>query len=376
MSNKGVLNTKKIKFSDFMLESKSEKNSINSRSLILFVIILCSSNLQVMGQGLGLGTESNPINRWPTADPFEMGLDTTALNEHAALCEASAATGCIVAYKGFIVQEWKSPDHDFGPFLGTASATKSITALLVGMLIEDGKIGSVDDLVSEYIPEWKAGADSMVTIKHLLTMSAGLGRLSPPKSVLAAKNMTSFVLELPVTQSPGEKWIYSNEGAQLLSPILEKVAGMPLAAYARERLFGPLGMFWSHFYVDEYNNTVTYGGMETMVSEFARIGQLISNNGMWNGQQILQPEWIEAISTASDTNPGYGYFWWLIDRHNAIAAAGDGDRILTIFPEKELIAVRLQRIASVPGTYTETYFNDRGRMHAKAADILARVVPE
>jgi len=358
--------------SDFI----ARRTFISYHRYIVFVIILFSTNLNVFAQGLGMGTEDEPITRWPTADPLEMGLDTTALNEHAELCVASAATGCLVIYKGHIVQEWKSSDHDFGPYLGTASATKSITALLVGMLIADGKIGGVDDLVSDYIPEWKAGRDSMVTIEQLLTMSAGLDRLSPPRSVLAAKDMTAFVIDRPITQSPGTRWIYSNEGAQLLSPILEAAAEMPLAAYARERLFGPLGMFWSHFYVDEYYNTVTYGGMETTLTEFARIGQLILNNGQWNGIQILEPEWIEAMSTSSSTNPGYGYLWWLIERHNAIAAAGDGDRILTIFPGKDLVAVRLQRIASVPGTYTETYFNDRGRMHAKAADILARVVPE
>lgn len=60
----------------------------------------------------------------------------------------------------------------------------------------------------------------------------------------------------------------------------------------------------------------------------------------------------------------------------AMVAAGDGDRVLIVFPEEELVAVRFQRIAYVPGTFSETYFNDRGRMHAKAANILARVLPE
>ncbi|MGB0346165.1 MAG: serine hydrolase domain-containing protein [Balneolaceae bacterium] len=349
---------------------------VKAIQLALMAICISAVSENASSQSLGQGTADDPINRWSYADPVEMGLDTVALNEHEELCVASAAIGCIVVYKGYIVQEYKSADHDYGPFLGTASATKSITAILVGMLIDDGKIESVEDPVSKYIPEWKAGADSSVTIRHLLTMTAGIDRYRPYQSVLAAYNTTDFVLNLPVPHPVGKYWSYSNEGVQLLSPILEKAAGMPLSAYARERLFEPLGMTRSQFEIDEYYNTITFGGLETTLSDFPKIGQLIANKGQWNGEQILSSDWIDEMSTPIEQNPGYGYLWWLLNNHNAIAAAGDGDRVLIVFPDDELVAVRLQRIASVPGTFTETYFNDRGRMHAKAANILARVLPE
>ena len=325
--------------------------------------------------GLGLGTPTEPVDDWPEADPGAMGLDTTALAEHAALCEASAAVACLVAYRGHIVQEWKAPDYDYGPYIGIASATKSVTALLVGMLIGDGAIGSVDDPVSRYIPEWQAGADSSVTLRQLLTMTAGLGQLRPFESMLAAPDATSFVLGLPLAGSPGQHWSYSNEGVQLLSPLLERAAGMPLAAYARERLLGPIGARWSRFDVDEYGNTLTPGGMEVTLRDFARIGQLVANEGRWNGEPVVPASWIEALGTPTPQNPGYGLLWWLDAESDALAAVGDGDRVLLVLPEDDLVAVRLQRIATIPGTASASYFNDRGRMHAAARDILKRVVP-
>lgn len=340
---------------------------------VLLIILFSGVSLNLSAQGLGQGTIDNPITNWQTADPVDMGLDTIALNQHKDLCKSSAAVGCIVIYKGMIVQEYKDPSHDFGPYMGIASATKSITSLLTGMLLDDGKLNSIDDSTSIYLPEWSAGTESGVTIRHLLSMSSGLGRYRPFESVLAAKNMTDFVLNLSLENKPGEKWVYSNEGIQLLSPLLEKAAGMPLSTYARERLFDPLDMFWSFMHVDEYYNTVTYGGMETTLREFARVGQLINNGGIWNGEQIISKEWIRKMSTPTQQNPGYGLLWWLFDEGKIIVAAGDGDRVLIIMPEHNLVAVRLQRIASIPGTYSETYFNDRGRMHGKAVEILKKV---
>ncbi|GAB5534054.1 MAG: hypothetical protein Rubg2KO_03030 [Rubricoccaceae bacterium] len=343
------------------------------RQLLLVTAFLLSGSARA--QGLGLGAASTPVTDWPVADPAEMGLDTTALADHAALCEASAAVACLVAYKGHIVQEWAQPEYAYGPHIGLASATKSVSALLVGMLIADGHIGSLDDEVRMYLPEWTAGADSSVTLRHLLTMTSGLDPLRPFDSVLAAPDANTFVVGLDLPRSPGTRWAYSNDGVQLLSPILERAGGMPPAAYARERLLTPIGAHWAKFDVDEYGNTLLFGGMMSTLRDFARIGQLVLNRGTWNGRQLVPANWIDAINTPTPQNPGYGLLWWLDAESDAMAAVGDGDRVLTVLPEHDLVAVRLQRIATIPGTASATYFNDRGRMHADAWQILKRVVP-
>lgn len=222
--------------------------------LIACTIFFVSS---AAAQGLGQGTAEAPVNEWPTADPDTMGLSTEALQAHLDRCKASGAFGCMVTYKGHVVQEWYRVEPR-NPFVDTRSAAKSWTGLLAGMLIADGAIDSVDVPVAQYIPEWTAGAQAGVTLRHLLTMTSGLSdrtgnrmTIPPPDSataasipdgpgVVATKNTTGHVLDLSLDFPPGERFSYSNEGVQLLSPILERAAGMPLARYAREQLFAPL----------------------------------------------------------------------------------------------------------------------------------------
>jgi CubicO group peptidase (beta-lactamase class C family) len=300
---------------------------------------------------MGRGTAENPIREWSTADPDSVGLNLDALERHRALCEDSEASGCLVAYRGEIVQEWYADSFPsdpiaMQPWIGTRSAAKSVFGLVAGMLVADGAIGSIDEPVATFIPEWRAGAEAGVTIRHLLTMTSGVARHAGEgrhPGVVAARNLNAFVFELPLQDGPGERWNYSNEGAQLLSPVLERAAGMPLAAYTWERLFNPLGLQTSFLRVDDYYNTVTIGGMMTRLREFARLGQLVANDGAWNGEQIVSSDWIRDMTTGIEQNPAYGYLWWVSEEHGAFAAAGSFDQLLVVIPDLDLVAVRLQR---------------------------------
>jgi CubicO group peptidase (beta-lactamase class C family) len=106
----------------------------------------------VYAQELGQGTHHAPVQDWPRADPDTMGLSADALQAHLDRCRESGSYGCLVAYQGYVVQKWYRHDHA-SPFVKTRSAVKSWTGLLVGMLIADGAIDSVDVPVAKYIPE-------------------------------------------------------------------------------------------------------------------------------------------------------------------------------------------------------------------------------
>ncbi|MFB6278416.1 MAG: serine hydrolase domain-containing protein [Salinibacter sp.] len=314
----------------------------------------------VSAQGLGQGTAEAPVTEWPSADADTMGLSTEALQAHLERCKKSDAFGCLVAYKGHVVQEWYRIEHR-NPFVDTRSAVKSWTGLLTGMLIADGAIDSVGVPVAKWIPEWTAGAQAGVTIRHLLTMTSGLSdrtgnrmTIPPPDSataaiipsgpgVVAAENTTGYVFDLNLDFPPGKRFSYSNAGVQLLSPILERAAGMPLARYARERLFGPLGMENTRLMVDEYYNTVTFGGAETTLSEFARIGQLMLNDGTWNGTQIVPASWVERSTTPIPQMSNYGFLWWIDKKRGNFAATGSLDNVCIVFPELNLVVARMQR---------------------------------
>lgn len=281
---------------------------------------------------------------WRVADAAELGLDTAALTRHRLLCERSGADACLVAYGGRIVQEWYGPEYR-AP-MPTMSSVKSWTALLVGLLIEDGKIGSVDDPVSRWIPEWRAGAGAGVTLRHLLTMTSGLrrrwGRGAGDEMVGGTADKNALVLSLPLDQAPGERWEYSNEGAQLLSPILERAAGRPLHEYAAERLFRPLGMDSTSLRLDAAGHAWTYADARTTLRDFARICQLALDGGRWNGKQVVPEAWIRAVLTPSPRNPSYGFLWWLGSDPAVYATRGYLDTDCEAYPEWGLVVARMQ----------------------------------
>lgn len=281
---------------------------------------------------------------WERAEPAALGLDTAALRHHQALCEASGADACLVAFRGFIVQEWYGPNYaEPAP---TMSSVKSWTGLLAMLLAQEGKL-DLDAPASRYIPEWTAGAEAGVTVRQLLTMTAGLRRRfgeepGPGQSVGYVSDKNAFVLGLPLDVAPGTQWEYSNEGAQLLSPILEAAAGMPLDRYAAEKLFIPLGMTATSLRLDEAGHAWTYADAKTTLRDFAAIGQLMLNGGTWGQRRILPETAVRALVEPIPLNPEYGMLWWLTLDPPGYATVGYLDTNCFVFPTLGLVVARMQ----------------------------------
>ncbi|MBC5992521.1 serine hydrolase domain-containing protein [Pontibacter cellulosilyticus] len=261
--------------------------------------------------------------------------------------EATHADGYMLIHNNKIISKWKNPGCD-STFMGTASAVKSFTSIVIGMLIQDGKIKSVKDPVCRYIPEWKAGCEQGVTIEHLLTMTAGLNKRTSPRPgpnqfILVAKDFNKFVLNMPLDTVPGSNWDYSNEGVQLLAPIIEKASGMSVVDYFDKKLFKPLGMDSTSLYLDDIGNASTFGGCKTTMEDFSKIGQLMLNNGVWNGKRLLPADYVKASVTSTPINELYGYLWWVYNNTNSYAAFGDYGQVCMVFPDLNLIFVRYQK---------------------------------
>jgi CubicO group peptidase (beta-lactamase class C family) len=293
-----------------------------------------------------------PEGDWEVVDPKTCGMDLPAIEAHRDLCERSGADACLVVYKGKIVSEWYGPKYKLPMY--TMSSMKSWTGLLTGMLIADGKIKDVDQPVSSFLPQWGGGDKAKVTLRHLLTMTSGLHRRSgrepgPDQSIGSVSDKNAFVVGLPLSAPPGKTWSYSNEGAQLLSPILEKAAGVPLQDYARTRLFEPLRMTDTRLHLDEKGHAWTYADAETSLRDFAKIGQLMLQNGKWGDRQIVPAAWVHDSTLACPNNPGYGYLWWRIDGSKCFASLGYRDTDCYVLPELELVVARMQNSDSPKG---------------------------
>lgn len=226
---------------------------------------------------------------WRTASPAALGMDTSALAAHRDLCQRSGADACVVVHKGAVVQEWYGPGY--AEPMTAMSSTKSVTGLLSGMLVGDGKL-SADDPVGRYIPRWRAGAEAGVTVRHLLTMTSGLPDFpAGAREVGTVTDKEGFAFALPLATRPGEAWAYSNDGAFLLSPLLDRAAGEPVGDYAARRLFAPLGMRRTRLHVYPEGQAWTHADMETTARDLARLGQLMLNGGRWDGKQVVPEAW-------------------------------------------------------------------------------------
>ncbi len=277
---------------------------------------------------------------WQSADPAALGLDLAAIREHLALAKASGADAVLVVYRGKVVSEWYSPRYRTPA--ATMSSVKSITGLLAGLLVADGKL-AVDDPVSRYVPGWAEGRRGRVTLRHLLTMSSGLTQArGPGQSVGFAADKNGLVVGLEPASEPGSRWEYSNEGVQLLSPILEKAAGVPLQEYARDRLFRPLGMDETRLRLDAKGHAWTYADAETTLRDFARLGELMRNKGRWRGQPVVPEACVDASTQPCPHNASYGYLWWLVEDPWGFAARGYLDTNCYVFPRLELVVARIQ----------------------------------
>lgn len=239
------------------------------------------------------------------------------------------------------------------------SMAKSIVGLLVGIALDEGKITSVQDPISKYLPEFK-NAKYTITVKDLLTMSSGIQwneSYSNPFSVTTksyyGNNIDQLILTSKSTQEPGKKYHYKVTDPQLLSIILKRVYNKSLSEITSEKLWKPIGAkniaSWS---LDQK------GGEEkatccfnSNARDFARLGQLILNDGKWNDKQLVSREYLqEALMPAfyltdEDNKPVdfYGYQWWICNYKNSMVyyARGILGQYIIAMPEYNIVVVRL-----------------------------------
>jgi CubicO group peptidase (beta-lactamase class C family) len=284
--------------------------------------------------------EPQPDSFWQHADPADLGMDAEVLKEHETMCLESGADAVLVARHGKIVSEWYSPLYREPVF--TMSSVKSITALVAGLLVVDGTL-TIDDPVCKFIPEWCDGLKAQVTTRDLLSMTSGLPKLAQGGVGMGGQeSMTDMAIAQSPAWAPGTIWAYSNEGAQLLSPILQRAAGMELWKYANERLFVPMGLTQTDFRRDEQGNTNTFADAKTTLREFAKFGALVLNRGRWNGNELVPESWIEQMVSPCKQNAGYGFLWWLYDNPTVWAMEGYLNTSMWAFPELDLVVCRVQ----------------------------------
>ena len=264
--------------------------------------------------------------------------------------------GLVVARNGEIVAEkyFNSTGPDPDPNLHVMSVTKSITATLVGIAIEKGFIESVNQKVSEFLPDESEIMNpelGEVTIRNLLSMTCGqdwheIGVPSEFMDFVHAPNQVEYIFQKPMINTPGTIFNYSDGGAHLVSVILTKATKMSTSEFADTYLFNLMGIGDKPWYTDRqgYN----YGGVRLCLGnhDMIEIGNLYLNDGFYNGQQIVSSAWIDTVTSLKiNTNnlipflSDYGYFWWLGNAHgyDFFCANGYGGQFIFVVRDLDLV---------------------------------------
>jgi CubicO group peptidase (beta-lactamase class C family) len=202
------------------------------------------------------------------------------------------------------------------------SATKSVTSTLVGIAVDEGEL-SLDDEASDYIPAWRGTPSADVTVRDLVSNVSGRewSLALDYGAMLAARDKTRFAIDLGQDEAPGTVWAYNNSAIQTLSAVLEAATGVPARRYAREKLFGPLGMRATEMTTDPAGNTLTFMGVRSTCRDLARFGLLFLERGRFGDRQVVSADWVQQATGAPSTelNAAYGYLWWL-NREGVLAS--------------------------------------------------------
>jgi CubicO group peptidase (beta-lactamase class C family) len=228
------------------------------------------------------------------------------------------------------------------------SVTKSLTSILVGIALGQGKLKSLDQPISDFLPEVLAPAVDArardITIRHLLTMTAGFDPAAGNKLGNAPPLSDLWVWSLyrPMLAAPGERFSYDNESPHLLSRVLARATKQTPGDYANDNLFKPLGIEKAVWLEDGEGNALGGYGLSMNVRDMAKVGSLYLRDGRWQGKQIV-PEWyvrdsIRPHQRADESD--YGYMWWVpkpLRTPGPYFAAGYGGQLVFVAPLLEAV---------------------------------------
>ena len=304
----------------------------------------------------------------------------------AELLRASETTGLLVARDGVLLHEAYFQGYDERSLATSFSVAKSFTSALVGVALERGWIGSIDDAISDYVPELVGSGYEGVAIRDVLTMSSGIGfdenyeRLGsdvmqlPIRLFVLQRPVGDVLARLPRERAPGAVQRYASSDAQALGLLLARVSGASVAALLEEAIWRPAGMeadaAWG---TDLHGQELTYAFLGATLRDYARFGRLYLNQGRRDGVQVVPAGWVAASvrpgasAIAPDAGFGagfrYGYQWWVPDGDEGdFLAMGIWGQFVYVHPGHRVVIVK---------TSTDPGFAERERETLAAFRAIA-----
>jgi hypothetical protein len=247
------------------------------------------------------------------------------------------------------------------------SVAKSFTSALVGFALQDGLIGSIDEPISKYLPDictdpWY----KKVTLQHLLNHTSGMEHsLTIDGLLYYGHNIKKGFRHIKFAHEPGTNQAYMNINILLLGLVLEQVTKAPLSEYMQQKIWEPLGMEYdAQWSTDKKNRIKPYCCLQATARDYAKFGKLYMQKGEWQGEQLLNRDWVEQSISRDTTNGGtFGYHncWYIgYNTYNDFIAIGLYRQHLYVYPDKKIVIVALNR---KPKGKEEKKFNFEDFLH-------------
>ncbi|WP_054531595.1 serine hydrolase [Erythrobacter sp. SG61-1L] len=295
--------------------------------------------------------------------------------DYGQFAERTYTNAMLVIRDGKIVfEDYRNRMEDGSPHIAF-SMSKTITSLLVGIALDQGKIGSLDDPATKYVPQLKGTGYDGVTIRQILQMRSGVayeerydfganpsfaGKLHEQAIVLNKMRFADGALETKRANEPGSTFNYSTLDTMVLGWILEEATGQKLEDYTRANLWGPLGAeadgFWLADGPPGAGRALNGMGFNARLRDFGRLGELMLNDGMRGETRVIPEGWMKQATTMLPTGapadqgfPGYGYqIWQIDDEPGAYAAVGLAGQFIYVSPATKTVIVKLSYYPPVP----------------------------
>ena len=304
-----------------------------------------------------------PNSDWTQKNPSEVNVSQKKVKALFDLSFADSATQAVVLIKdGYLIGERYAEKFDASSFGTSWSMAKSFYAALIGISIDRGEIGGLDDKVGLYL-DYFNDERSEVTIRNLLIMSSGLEYPeNQHENMFFLYDQLDYSQQIGMEKEPGTLFEYNNVDSMLLGDILQKVTGKRADELLIERIFSKIGINNFTLWKDGAGKVLTYCCIDMSARDFSKFGLLFSRNGSWDGEEIISKDFVDETFTQvwdvtpqwwTDTERGYSLHWWVSknDEEGSIFnASGKWGQYIFVDRKNDIIFTRITKYYPTSGS--------------------------
>jgi CubicO group peptidase (beta-lactamase class C family) len=295
-----------------------------------------------------------PTKTWEISTPEEQGLDSGALARLVDNVGARQQDSLLIVRHGKVVAEVYYAPYEAGIRHDLRSVTKSIVGTLTAIAIRDGSLDGVDHPIADLFSDKQiSNVDEnkkAITVQSLLDMTSGIDwqekAYTPDETIMRmyrSPDPTGFVLNQPMSKTPGTQFYYNSGNPYVLSALITKKTGRSALKFAEDTLFEPLGISsvrWGR--VDAQGVKDGSSGLYLQPRDMAKIGYLYLRNGVWDGKRIIPSSWVDRVKEGkvkATQGLHYANLWWSLPERGAYMALGRHSQLIVVLPTLDIIAV-------------------------------------